>query len=64
MDEKSILKIKHKIERYNKRIKSYENNIDNLSVHGYWSLGYFEDRKSVLEEILDEINASSFKEEN
>ena len=53
--EKVIRKIKHKIERYSKRIENYEKGKETLSKHGYWSLGYFQGRLSLLEEILDEL---------
>lgn len=56
--EKTVTRIKHKIEKYSKRIEDYENRKENLSIHGHWSLGYFEGRKSILEEILDELNES------
>lgn len=45
-----------RINRYSKKITSYETQKNNLSNHGYWSLGYFEGRKSILEELLDELN--------
>ena len=54
--EKAVTRIKHRIERCSKRIEEYAKQKENLSIHGYWSLGYFEGRKSVLEEILDELN--------
>jgi len=63
LDEKTIAKIKHKIERCNKRIEDYENIKEYLSIHGHWSLGYFEGRKSILEEILDEIGLSDESDE-
>lgn len=55
--DKCIRKIKRKIARYEKRIADYNAKIKNgdLNEHGHWSLGYFEGRKSVLEEILDEL---------
>lgn len=55
--DKYIRKIKHKIERYEKRIADYTTKIktNSLNEHGHWSLGYFEGRKSILEDILDEL---------
>lgn len=54
--EKAVARIKHRIERCSKRIEEYAKEKENLSIHGYWSLGYFEGKKSVLEEILDELD--------
>lgn len=59
-----IHKIKHKIERYKQRIIEYEAKKDDLSNHGYWSLGYFEGRKAILEEILDELELELELESN
>lgn len=47
--------IKRKLKRIDNRIKSYEDDIDQLSKHGYWSLGYFKGAKYELENILDNI---------
>lgn len=47
--------IKHKIERTQDRIDDLKLREENLSKHGHWSLGYFEGRLSVLEDLLDEI---------
>lgn len=57
--DKYIRKIRHKIDRCEKRIEDYNTKIKNgsLNEHGHWSLGYFEGRKSLLEDILDELEA-------
>jgi hypothetical protein len=47
--------IERKIRRNRDRIDEYESNKDNLSVYGYWSLGYYIGINSELENLLDEI---------
>ena len=53
--EKLRKKIEHKIDRCNSNIEHLNSKKDNLSPHGYWDLGYFEGRKSVFEDLLDEL---------
>lgn len=48
-------RIKHKIDRAKRKIQDLEERKNILSVHGYWSLGYWEGRLSVLEDLLDEV---------
>ena len=50
MTEKQI---KRQIERIRKRIQEYEEKKETLSVHGYWSLGYYQGKLSALEDLLD-----------
>lgn len=67
--EKRVLKkkLEHKIARCDEKITFYEDLEGRLSPHGHRSLGYFEGRKSVLEDMLDEVCGTGkpyyFKEE-
>lgn len=54
--EKYKNRIERKIQRNKDRIKEYEDNKNNLSVHGHWSLGYYVGINSELENLLDDIN--------
>lgn len=45
--------LKRQIERIRKRIQEYEEKEKTLSVHGYWSLGYYRGKLSALEDWLD-----------
>ncbi len=45
--------LKRQIERIRKRIQEYEEKKETLSVHGYWSLGYYQGKLSALEDWLD-----------
>lgn len=47
--------LKRQIERIKKRIQDYEERKENLSVHGYWSLGYYQGQLAVMEDWLDDI---------
>ena len=47
--------LERKINRAKKILKSLEENEENLSMHGYWSIGYLQGKISVLEDWLDEI---------
>lgn len=47
--------VKHKIELSEAKVKDYKSRLKTLSVHGYWSLGYYEGKLSVLEELLDDL---------
>lgn len=47
------LRLKRQIERTRKRIKEYEDKKETLSIHGYWSLGYYRGKLTVLEDWLD-----------
>ena len=48
-------RLQRMIKRANESLKDLENRKENLSKHGYWDIGYFKGRISVLEEWLDEI---------
>ena len=48
MLERQILRTKN-------RIKELEDKEEHLSKHGYWELGYFKGKLSVLEDWLDEL---------
>ena len=52
MDKRQIQK---QIERTKKHIADYEERKDNLSVHGYWSLGYYQGKLTAMEDALDDI---------
>ena len=47
--------LRRQIERLKKQIQSYEERKENLSVHGYWDLGYFQGKLAVMEDWLDSI---------
>lgn len=53
--EKLKKKIEHKIKRCNSKIDNLKSK-ESLSQYGYWDLGYFEGRKALLEDLLDELN--------
>ena len=48
-------RLEHQIKRTKNKIKELENEQENLSKHGYWSIGYWKGRLSVLEDWLDEL---------
>jgi hypothetical protein len=48
-------RLKRKIIRAKNQIKELEDKQDNLSKHGYWSLGYLKGRLTVLEDWLDDL---------
>ena len=52
MDKRQI---QRQIERTKKHIADYEARQDNLSVHGYWSLGYYQGKLTAMEDALDDI---------
>ena len=52
MDKRQI---QRQIERTKKHITDYEIRKDNLSVHGYWSLGYYQGKLTAMEDALDDI---------
>lgn len=47
--------IERQIERTKKHIAEYEAREDSLSVHGYWSLGYYQGKLTAMEDALDDI---------
>lgn len=52
--EKEILQ--RKINNAKKRLVELEEREEHLSKHGYWDMGYFKGKLSVLEDWLDELN--------
>ena len=52
MDKRQI---ERQIERTKKHIADYEARKDNLSVHGYWSFGYYQGKLTAMEDALDNI---------
>ena len=50
---------KHQLERRIKRLQKHINDLEerksNLSVHGYWELGYYRGQLSIMEDWLDSI---------
>ena len=52
MDKRQI---QRQIERTKKHIADYEARQDNLSIHGYWSLGYYQGKLTAMEDALDDI---------
>ena len=52
MDKRQI---QRQIERTKKHIADYEARKDNLSVHGYWSFGYYQGKLTAMEDALDDI---------
>ena len=46
--------LKRQIGRITKRIQALEDRKDNLSVHGYWDLGYHKGKLAVMEDWLDD----------
>lgn len=52
-------RLQHQIDRANERIARLEINQEDLSEHGFWSLGYWKGRLSILEEWLDEVEELS-----
>lgn len=45
--------LKRQIGRIRKRIQEYEEKKETLSVHGHWSLGYYQGKLAVMEDWLD-----------
>jgi uncharacterized protein Yka (UPF0111/DUF47 family) len=48
-------RLQRMIDRAKESLKDLEERKDNLSKHGYWDIGYFKGRISVLEDWLDDI---------
>ncbi len=48
-------KLIRKTKRAEERIENLKE-ISNLSVHGYWDLGYFTGRVTAIDEVYDQIN--------
>ena len=47
--------LERQIKRLQKHIEYLEERKDNLSVHGYWELGYYRGQLSIVEDWLDSI---------
>ena len=52
-------KLQHQIDRANESIARLEMNREDLSEHGFQSLGYWKGRLSILEDWLDEVEELS-----
>lgn len=52
--DKLIKRYKHKLERVEVREASYEE-ANNLSVHGYWSKGWYSARAHTLDDIIEDL---------
>ena len=52
MDKRQL---QRQIERTKKHIAEYEARKDSLSIHGYWSLGYYQGKLTAMEDVLDDI---------
>lgn len=48
------MNIERSIKRCKDAIQKLEEDKDNLSIHGHWSLGYWQGRLSALEDIQEE----------
>ena len=48
-------RLERQIYRCKKRLKDLKDREEHLSKHGYWDIGYFQGRLSVLEDWLDEM---------
>lgn len=48
-------RIRHRIERYEKRLEHLKVTEKDLSKYGYWDKGYIEGILTILYELLDEI---------
>lgn len=61
MSNYGIKRIKHRVDRINKKLKRY--NIDNphevFNYFGGWGAGYLEGQKSILEDIIDELEENN-----
>lgn len=52
--DKLIRRYKHKLERTEARENKYEES-SNLSVHGYWSKGWYSARAHTLDDIIEDL---------
>ena len=48
--------LQRKIDRAKEKLASLESKKENLSVHGYWEIGFLKGQISVLEDWLDDVN--------
>lgn len=48
-------RLQRMIDRAEEKLKDLEERKEHLSKHGYWDIGYFKGRISVLEDWLDDI---------
>ena len=56
MDKRQL---QRQIERTKKQIEDYKAREDSLSVYGFWSLGYYQGKLTVMEEALDDIEETA-----
>lgn len=54
-NERKIKRVKRYIKRARYRVQELRSRKGSLSKFGYWDLGYYEGRLSVLEDILDDL---------
>ena len=47
--------LKRQIERLKKQIQDFEERKEKLSIHGFWDLGYYKGKLTVMEDWLDSI---------
>lgn len=48
-------RLQRMIDRAKEKLKDLEERKESLSKHGYWDIGYFKGRISVLEDWIDDI---------
>lgn len=53
--EKLIKKYERQLKRCQERESDLKEREENLSVHGYWELGYFGGKTSLYEDIIDDL---------
>lgn len=57
INEQKYIKLKekliHRMERNKQKGEKLREDIDRLSKHGYWDMGYFKGRESAFRDILD-----------
>ena len=49
---------RYRQERSIKKQENLEKSKEKLSVHGFWSLGYYDGRTSLYEDIIDDLEES------
>lgn len=55
---------RHRQERSIKKQENLEKSKEKLSVHGFWSLGYYDGRTSLYEDIIDDLEESISEKES
>lgn len=48
-------RLERQIYKYKEKLNDLKSREEHLSKHGYWDMGYFQGKLSVLEDLLDEI---------